>query len=102
MFALGATLYELATSHKVLISIEEGAPGGFAAHVMQFLTGEGLLDGGLRFRPMTLPDELINHDSPAKQLEMAGLQATHIVDTALAALGVGKEVIKPSSKPSRA
>jgi deoxyxylulose-5-phosphate synthase len=46
----------LAKEHPAMISIEEGAIGGFAAHVMQFLALDGLLDGGLRFRPMTLPD----------------------------------------------
>ncbi|NQV46290.1 MAG: 1-deoxy-D-xylulose-5-phosphate synthase [Rhodospirillaceae bacterium] len=98
----------LATSHKVLISIEEGSPGGFAAHVMQFLTGEGLLDGGLRFRPMTLPDTMIDQEKPVTQYELAGLQAANIIDTALAALGVDKEASveaetrKPSSKPARA
>lgn len=46
----------LAKEHPVMITVEEGAIGGFASHVMQFLALEGLLDGGLKFRPMTLPD----------------------------------------------
>lgn len=46
----------LAKEHPAMISIEEGSIGGFAAHVMQFLALDGLLDNGLRFRPMTLPD----------------------------------------------
>jgi hypothetical protein len=47
---------QLAREHPVLITVEEGSIGGFAAHVMQFLALDGLLDGGLKFRPMTLPD----------------------------------------------
>ena len=94
----------LATSHQVMISIEEGSPGGFAAHVMQFLTEEGLLDGGLRFRPMTLPDQLIDQETPTKQYEMAGLQAADIVNTALTALGKDKVQSgeTKSIKPARA
>ena len=46
----------LAHEHPVLITLEEGAAGGFAAHVMQFMALDGLLDNGLKFRPMTLPD----------------------------------------------
>ncbi|MGE0716552.1 MAG: 1-deoxy-D-xylulose-5-phosphate synthase [Alphaproteobacteria bacterium] len=77
----------LAAEHEVLITIEEGAVGGFAAHVLQFLAGEGLLDHGLRIRPMVLPDRFIDHDAPAKQYDEAGLNARHIVATALSALG---------------
>lgn len=51
-----ALLRRCAKDHGVMITVEEGAIGGFAAHVMQFLALEGLLDGGLKFRPMTLPD----------------------------------------------
>jgi 1-deoxy-D-xylulose-5-phosphate synthase len=50
-----------AREHAAMISIEEGSIGGFAAHVMQFLALDGLLDGGLKFRPMTLPDRFIDH-----------------------------------------
>jgi 1-deoxy-D-xylulose-5-phosphate synthase len=77
----------LARDHEVLITIEEGAIGGFAAQVLQFLAGEGLLDGGLKIRPMTLPDKFIDHDSPAKQYAEAGLDARGIVATAMMALG---------------
>jgi 1-deoxy-D-xylulose-5-phosphate synthase len=78
---------QLAASHEVLITIEEGSPGGFGAHVMSFMAGEGLLDGGLKVRVMTLPDKLINHNAPNKQYEDAGLTAPAIVETALKALG---------------
>jgi 1-deoxy-D-xylulose-5-phosphate synthase len=77
----------LASEHEVLITIEEGSIGGFAAHVMQFLAWEGLLDQGLKLRPMILPDRFIDHDTPEKMYEAAGLDAKSIVTTALNALG---------------
>jgi 1-deoxy-D-xylulose-5-phosphate synthase len=77
----------LAREHEVLITIEEGAVGGFAAQVMQFLATNGYFDAGLRIRPMTLPDRFIDHAAPAAQYAEAGLDAAHIVATALAALG---------------
>ncbi len=77
----------LASSHEVLITVEEGSVGGFSSHVLHALATEGLLDGGLKVRPMTLPDRFIDHDSPAKQYADAGLDAAAIVATALAALG---------------
>ncbi len=77
----------LAREHEVLITIEEGAMGGFGAFVMQFLALEGLLDGGLKIRPMTLPDRFIDHDTPEKMYEAAGLDARAIMATALNALG---------------
>lgn len=49
-------LRRLAKEHPIMLTVEEGSIGGFASHVMQFLTLSGLLDGGLKFRPMTLPD----------------------------------------------
>jgi 1-deoxy-D-xylulose-5-phosphate synthase len=78
----------LARDHEVLITIEEGAIGGFASQVLQFLTHEGLLDdGGLKIRPMILPDRFVDHDSPVKQYAEVGLDARHIVATAMTALG---------------
>jgi len=85
----------LAAEHEVLITIEEGAVGGFAAHVMQFLAEEGIFDSGLKIRPMILPDRFIWHDSPAKQYEEAALTARHIVAHALTALGREDEAAKP-------
>ena len=76
----------LANEHEVLITIEEGAIGGFAAHVLQFLATAGMLDAGLKIRPMILPDKFIDHDSPALQYDEAQLNAKHIVATALSAL----------------
>jgi 1-deoxy-D-xylulose-5-phosphate synthase len=77
----------LAAEHEVLITIEENAAGGFAAHVLQHLATSGALDSGLRIRPMVLPDLFQEHDSPARQYKAAGLDAAGIVATALAALG---------------
>ena len=81
----------LATGHEVLLTIEEGSTGGFAAHVLQFLTNEGLLENGLKVRVMTMPDEFIDHNKPDTQYEMAGLKALHIFVNVLTALGRADE-----------
>ena len=90
----GDLVRRLAREHEVLITIEEGAVGGFAAAVFQFLAMEGLLDNGLKVRPMILPDRFILHDKPELQYEDAGLNARHIVATALTALGRAEEAAK--------
>jgi 1-deoxy-D-xylulose-5-phosphate synthase len=77
----------LAREHAVLVTVEEGAIGGFASHVLQHLAQRGLLDHGLKVRPLVLPDRFIDHDTPTKQYDQAGLTARHIVDAACAALG---------------
>lgn len=69
----------LAAEHEILVTIEEGAIGGFGAQVSQFLANEGLLDQGLKLRIMTMPDAFIEQDSPAAQLKTAGLSSEHIV-----------------------
>ena len=84
----------LALEHEVLITVEEGSVGGFAAHVAQFLATKGLLDTGLRFRPMIMPDRFIDHGAPHAQYDEAGLNAAHIVATAFAALGQEKASIR--------
>jgi 1-deoxy-D-xylulose-5-phosphate synthase len=83
-----ALIEQLAAHHEVLITIEEGAYGGFGAAVMHHLAWQGMLDQGLRVRPMTLPDRFIDHAAPAVQLAEAGLDARAIVRTALGALSV--------------
>jgi len=82
-----ALLRRLAREHEVLITVEEGSIGGFSAFVLQHLAGSGALDSGLKIRPMVLPDRFIDHDAPVAQYEAAGLNASGIVATALAALG---------------
>ncbi|TWA61660.1 1-deoxy-D-xylulose-5-phosphate synthase [Azospirillum brasilense] len=84
----------LALEHEVLITIEEGSVGGFGSFVLQHLAMAGLLDGGLKIRPMILPDRFLDHDSPAKQYEEAGLAARHIVATALQALGIEAAAVR--------
>jgi 1-deoxy-D-xylulose-5-phosphate synthase len=80
-------LERLAREHEVLVTVEENALGGFSAQVMQHLSSTGFLDGGLRYRPMVLPDRFIEHMSPAAQIVDAGLDAKSIVKTILGALG---------------
>jgi 1-deoxy-D-xylulose-5-phosphate synthase len=77
----------LAREHEVLITIEEGAMGGFGAFVLHYLAREGALDRGLKIRTLTLPDIFQDHDAPAAMYAHAGLDADGIIRTALAALG---------------
>jgi len=77
----------LAAEHEVLITVEEGGVGCFASHVLQFLASTGQLDGGLKIRPLILPDRFIDHHKPDVQYADAGLDARHIMATALSALG---------------
>ncbi len=77
----------LAQNHEVLLTVEEGAVGGFGSHVLQFLATEGLLDRGLKVRPMVLPDVFIEHDKPEKMYDAAGLNAPQIVKTVRETLG---------------
>ena len=80
---------QLARHHEVLITIEEGSMNGFGGLVMHHLATHGLLDHGLKLRPMTLPDIWIDHEAPRKQYDIARLNAPQIVETVLAALGKG-------------
>ncbi len=80
-------IVRLARNHEVLITIEEGSIGGFGSHVLQLLATEGLIDRGLKIRPMVLPDIFIGHDKPERMYDAAGLNAPQIVATVLAALG---------------
>jgi 1-deoxy-D-xylulose-5-phosphate synthase len=87
----------LAREHEVLITIEEGSIGGFGSHVVHHLATAGLLDSGLKIRPMVLPDRFLDHDNPVKQYDEAGLNARHITATALAALGRTEAVLPASA-----
>jgi 1-deoxy-D-xylulose-5-phosphate synthase len=78
---------QLARHHPVLLTIEDGSIGGFSSAVLHHLAWAGLLDRGLKVRPMVLPDRFIDHDTPARQIAQAGLDAPHIVKAVLAALG---------------
>jgi 1-deoxy-D-xylulose-5-phosphate synthase len=77
----------LAAEHEVLITIEEGAIGGFAAQVFQTLSDNGALDRGLKIRAMVLPDIFIDQDSPNAMYAKAGLDAKGIVKKVFEALG---------------
>ncbi len=82
-----ALIEQLARHHEVLVTVEEGAAGGFGASVMHHLAWKGLLDGGLKLRPMTLPDRLVEHNSHPAQLADAGLTHRDIVTAVMTALG---------------
>ncbi len=84
----------LARSHEVLIIVEEGAVGGFSAHVLHFLARAGLLESGLKVRPLALPDVFMEHAKPEKMYADAGLDGAGIVRTAFAALGRQPQVIR--------
>ncbi len=78
----------LARDHEALITIEEGAVGGFGSHVAQLLSDEGVFDHGLKFRSMVLPDIFIDQASPRDMYEVAGLNAEQIEAKVLSVLGV--------------
>ncbi len=81
-----ALIRKLALSHDVLVTIEEGAVGGFGAHVLTYCSDTGLMDGDLKLRTMRLPDVFQDQDGPVAQYASAGLDAPHIVETVLGAL----------------
>ncbi len=81
-------ILSLAADHQALITIEEGAVGGFGSHVAQLLADEGVFDAGLKFRSMVLPDVFIEQASPADMYAVAGLDAAQIEARVLEVLGV--------------
>lgn len=83
-------ILELAEKHEALITIEEGAVGGFGSHVAQLLADEAVFDAGLKFRSMVLPDTFIDQSSPEDMYAMAGLNAADIEAKVLDVLGVAK------------
>ncbi len=87
-------LKQLARHHEVVITIEEGSRGGFGAWVLHYLSDEGLLDGGLKVRTMTLPDRYQDHNSPAQMYEEARLNAPHIIELVMRSLGRSAEIVK--------
>ena len=88
-------ILRLAAEHELLITVEEGARGGFGAHVLTLLSDEGALGNGLKVRTMTLPDVFQDQDKPERMYAAAGLDAKGIVAKALAALG---NIETPSSR----
>jgi 1-deoxy-D-xylulose-5-phosphate synthase len=81
-------ILRLAADHDALITVEEGATGGFGSHVAQLLADEGVFDHGLKFRSMVLPDTFIDQASPRAMYDAAGMNAEHIEAKVLEALGV--------------
>jgi 1-deoxy-D-xylulose-5-phosphate synthase len=77
-----------------LLTVEEGAIGGFGTHVLQTLAEHGVLDRGLKVRAMVLPDRFIDQDSPAAMYAQAGLDANAIVAKVFEALGRGSEAAR--------
>ena len=72
-------IWQIATDHEAIITIEEGSIGGFGSHVGQFLAEKNLLDNNLKFRSMILPDKFIDHNKPELMYKEAGLDAESIV-----------------------
>jgi 1-deoxy-D-xylulose-5-phosphate synthase len=85
-------ILRLAREHELLITVEEGAVGGFGAFVLQSLAEHGVLDRGLKIRTLTLPDIFQDQDKPEAMYAAAGLDADGIVRAALAALGADRAV----------
>jgi 1-deoxy-D-xylulose-5-phosphate synthase len=83
-------ILRLAREHEALITVEEGAMGGFGAFVLQLLAERGALDRGLKVRTLTLPDVFQDQDKPEAMYAQAGLDADGIVAAATGALGVGR------------
>ncbi len=81
-------ILRLAREHEALITVEEGAMGGFGAFVLQLLAEKGALDGGLKIRTLHLPDIFQDQDKPEVMYAQAGLNAEHIAAAAVTALGV--------------
>jgi 1-deoxy-D-xylulose-5-phosphate synthase len=76
----------LVLHHEVLVTVEEGSVGGFGSHVLEFLVSDRLLDSGRIVRTMRLPDVFIDHDTPQRMYEAAGLAGSSIAETVVAAL----------------
>ena len=83
-------IIDLVKNHEALITIEEGAVGGFGSHVMQFLSDQGVFDKGLKFRSMVLPDTFIDQNSPNAMYDVAGMNAPHIEAKVLDVLEISR------------
>ena len=89
-------IIDLCLNHEVLITIEEGSIGGFGSHVFHMLSEKGLLDKGLKIRSMILPDQFIEHDTPANMYKTAGLDAKSIEQKVLDTLK--SNIVIPKNK----
>jgi len=89
-------IWQLATDHETLITIEEGSIGGFGSHVVQFLSDKNLLDNKLKFRSMILPDKFVDHNKPDLMYKYSGLDANSIEDRILDTLN-SKVIIKKTN-----
>ncbi|GMH36910.1 hypothetical protein BSKO_04783 [Bryopsis sp. KO-2023] len=94
----GALLKQLVAEHPVMLTVEEGSMGGFGSHVLSFMALEGLLDGKIKVRPMTLPDRFQDQGAYDDQLSEAGLTASHIAVTALRVLGKSSDAMMMQSQ----
>jgi 1-deoxy-D-xylulose-5-phosphate synthase len=83
-------ILSLAENHDAMITIEEGAIGGFGSHVSQLLAEEGVFDRGFKYRSMVLPDTFIDHANPEEMYAAAGLNAADIVAKVLNVLGIAQ------------
>jgi 1-deoxy-D-xylulose-5-phosphate synthase len=92
-------ILRLAATHEVLLTVEEGAIGGFGSHVAQLLAEEGVFDRGLKFRSLVLPDTFIDQASPEKMYQVAGLDAAQIEAKALEVLGVAMVGARSAQQP---
>ena len=92
-------LRQLATTHDVLLTVEEGSIGGFGSFVLHALSEAGLLDGGLKVRSLVLPDVYLDHDKPDRMYALAGLDAKAIAAKALDLIGHTSMVTKKAGKP---
>ena len=83
-------ILRMAREHEILLTLEEGAIGGFGSHVMNLLATQGMLDGGLKCRALMLPDNYIDQNNPMRMYDLAGLNAAQIVAQAKSLLNVGQ------------
>ena len=84
----------------MLITVEEGSGGGFGSHVLEFIAREGLLDQGLKVRPLVLPDLFMDHGKPEAMYESAGLNASGIIKAVVSALGTSTAASRDGARRS--
>ena len=97
-------IWQLATTHEAIITIEEGSIGGFGSHVVDFLSKKGLMDSNLKFRSMFMCDKFIDQGKPENMYKEAGLGVQDIVDKVMSLVGVSvvklkSEVLLPLLNP---